>query len=140
MTNIFPEDVNEAAKSLGSNWISAAEFEAGPVLQIAKPMEKLKASNPKYGAEEKNYLVTKEILAVGETFRYHFKTPEGEEKQIDSTSAPMFIGMRSVEELGVGDWVKITRTGKTSETRFTVEKVEEQVSHAKEDLSDTVPF
>ncbi len=137
MDSFFPADVNEAAKSLASNWISAAEFEAGPVLQIFKPMEKIKASNPKYGAEAKNYLVTKEILAEGETFRYHFKTPEGEEKQIDSTSAPLFIGMRSVEELGVGDWVKITRTGKTSETRFTVEKVD---GFADKNLSDSVPF
>lgn len=140
MDNFFPEDVNEAAKALASNWISAAEFEAGTILQISAPMEKLKATNPKYGADDKNYLVQKKILAVGETFRYHFKTPEGVEKQIDSTSAPLFIGMRSVEEIGVGDWVKITRTGKTSETRFAVEKVAEPVSQAKNDVSGEVPF
>lgn len=122
--SIFPEDVQEAADKIGGNWIKAAEFEGdGLVLQLIKPLEKVKSTNPKYGAEEKDFLVKNEILEVGETFRYTFKTTEGTERQIDSKSTPMFIGFKQVEELGVGDWIKIVRTGKTDQTRFTVEKV-----------------
>lgn len=137
MSNIFPDEVNEAAKALGSSWITASEFEGGLVLQIVKPLEKMVSNNPKYGAKADNYLVKKEILEVGETFRYYFKTVSGEEKQMDSTSSPFFIGIRQVEELGIGDWVKITRTGQTTETRFTVEKVDAPVSQEKE---DGIPF
>lgn len=122
--SIFPKDVEEAANKMGGEWISALEFEQGLTLKISKPMEKVKSFNPKYGAEEKDYLVKKEILDIGETFRYHFITPEGEERKIDSKSSPMFIGFRSVEELGIGDWIHVKRTGKTDQTRFTVEKVD----------------
>lgn len=125
MTSIFPDDVKEAADKLGGNWIKATEFEgAGLVLQMFKPLEKLKSNNPKYGAQEKDFLVKREILETGETFRYTFLTPDGRERQIDSASGPMFIGFKQCEELGVGDWIKITREGERSETRFTVTKVE----------------
>lgn len=123
--DIFPEDVREAADSMGGEFIKGAEFDGdGLTLQFSQPMEKLKASNPKYGAEEKDFLVKQEILEVGETFRYHFKTADGSERKIDSKSSPLFIGIKQCEDLGVGDWVKITRTGKTDKTRYVVEKVE----------------
>lgn len=122
--DIFPDDVREAADKVGGDWIKASEFEGeGLMLQFSKPMDKIKASNPKYGAEEDDYLVKQEILEIGETFRYHFKTAEGQDKKIDSASTPFFIGVKQCEDLGVGDWVKITRTGKTDKTRYTVEKV-----------------
>lgn len=143
--NMFPADVEEAAKKMGGEWITAAEFEDSPILQIVKPIEKVKSTNPKYGAEEKDYLVKTEILDVGETFRYYFRTPEGIERKIDSKSSPMFIGFRQVEDLSVGDWVKVTRTGKTDQTRFAVEKVEAPVSQLKnepvdDDIAGAIPF
>lgn len=123
--DFIPKDVQEAADKAGGNWIKASEFEGkGLVLQVSKPMEKVKSNNPKYGAQEKDYLVKTEILEVGETFHYTFMTPEGNERQIDSASGPMFIGFKQCEELGVGDWVQITREGERSDTRFTVEKVD----------------
>lgn len=119
----FPKDVEDAAKKMGGEWIKAEEFEAGPILQLVKEVEVVVASNPKYGADEKNYLVKTEVLDVGETFRYSFKTPESDERRIDSNSPALFIGFRQVEDLEVGDWLKITRTGKTDQTRYSVEKV-----------------
>jgi len=79
--------------------------------------------NPKYGAEEKDYLVKNEILEAGETFKYVFKDAEGNEREHDSASAPMCIGFQQAQ-VEPGDWVKITRTGKTDETRYSIEKVE----------------
>lgn len=133
--SIFPDEVKEAADKMGGQWIKAEEFEASPVLQVTKAMEKVKSRNPKYGADEKNYLVKQEILDIGETFHYTFKTSEGIERYIDSTSPALFIGFKQVEELGVGDWVKITRTGKTDQTRYAVEKVEQPL-HSEQRMSE----
>lgn len=121
MNNFFPADVQEASSKITSNWLKGSDFEGGLVLQVAKSMEKVKSL---YGAEEDDYLVEKEILAVGESFRYTFTDTAGAERKIDSSSTPFFIGFKQVEELGVGDWIKITRTGKTDKTRYTVEKVD----------------
>lgn len=145
--DIFPDEVRKAADEIGGDWIKGGEFEgAGLVLQVVKPMEKIVASNPKYGAEEDNFLVKQEILEVGQTFRFTFKTPEGKERKIDSSSSPFFIGIKQCEELGVGDWVKIVRTGKTDKTRYTVEKVEAPEVAPKTDYPEeeidtsSVPF
>lgn len=132
----FPEDVREAADKLGGDWLKGADFEDSPTLQLVRPMERIKSNNPKYGAQEEDFLVKGEILEVGETFRYIFKTPQGDEKKFDSKSAPFFLGFKQAHELGVGDWIKITRTGKTDKTRYTVEKVETPVLPSKSD-SDT---
>lgn len=129
--SIFPDDVREAADKMGGEFIKAAEFEDGLVLQFSKPVEKIVSRNPKYGADEKNYLVKQEILAIGETFHYEFLTPEGDKRSHDSNSPALFIGLKQVEELGVGDWLKITRTGKTDQTRYTVERVENANVEAK---------
>ena len=136
MSDIMPADLREAANSIGGDFIKAAEFEGGLIVQVSKPMEKITASNPKYGAEEDDFLVKQEILDVGQTFRYYFKMPDGKERKIDSASSPFFIVIKQCDELGVGDWVKITRTGKTDKTRYTVEKVEPPVEM---DMS-AVPF
>lgn len=142
MTSIFPDDVKEAADKMGGEFIKAAEFEDGLILQVSKPMEKILSRNPKYGATKENYLVKQEILDVGETFHYEFQTPEGDKRSHDSTSSPLFIGMKQCEELGVGDWVKITRTGKTDQTRFAVVKVEAptQSEQRKSDPTDITAF
>lgn len=140
MSDIFPPDVAEASEKLASNWLKAGEFEAGLTLQLVKPLEKIKSQ---YGADEKNYLVQNNILEEGETFRYTFADAEGVEKKIDSDSAPLFIGFKQVEEAGVGDWFLIIRTGKTDKTRYSVEKVEAPVSHAKTDEEidpEAIPF
>lgn len=145
--SIFPKDVEEKSGSIGGKFIKAAEFEGGMVVQAVK-VEVVKSANPQYGADEDNYFVEADILKVGETFEYTFKTSEGEERVLNSTSRPFFIGFKQ-SEIEPGDWVRITRTGKAKQTRFTVEKVEEpEVSPRKEypkaedediDLS-TVPF
>lgn len=134
MSNIFPDDVKEAADKIGGDWIKAGEFEGnGLVLKIAKPMEKVRATNPKYGAQEADYLVKNELLEVGETFRFTFETADGSERKIDTKSTPFFIAFKQCadKEVGVGDWVLIQRTGKTDETRYTVEKVDEPTLTAK---------
>lgn len=123
MASPFDADVVEAAKKLGGNWIKAEMFEGeGLTLKINK-VEKVTSRNPKYGAVAADYLVKNEILDVGETFHFIFEDASGEEKMLDSKSAPLFIGMQSAQ-VEAGDWVKITRTGKTDETRYEVVKVE----------------
>lgn len=134
MTNFMPDDVKEASSKVGGDWLKGQDFDgAGLVLKVAKPMEKIKSQ---YGAEEKDWLVTSEILAVGESFRYTFEDAEGKERKIDSSSTPFFIGFKQCEELGVGDWVSIVRSGKTDKTRYTVEKVDAPVLQRK-DITDT---
>ena len=119
---MFPKEVREKASKIGGDFIKAAEFEGeGLTLQVAKPMEKIASQ---YGAEEGDFLVNNEILEVGQTFRYSFNTADGQERKLDSNSTPLFIGFKQCEDLGVGDWVKITRTGKTDKTRYAVEKVD----------------
>ena len=123
--DIFSPEVREAADKIESEWITPAEFEKGLVLQIVKPLEKIASINPKYGAEDDDYLVKNNVLDVGETFRFVFKTEKGNERKIDTKSSPFFIAFKQCENIEVGDWVKITRSGKTTETRYTVEKVKE---------------
>ena len=119
--DFFPKDVAEAAGKISSDWLKGSDFDgAGLVLKVTKPMEKVKSQ---YGAEEDDYLVKNEILAVGESFLYTFEDKEGKERKITSSSTPFFIAFKQCEELGIGDWVKITRSGKTDKTRYTVEKV-----------------
>lgn len=138
MSNSFmPADVKEASDKITSNWLKGADFEAGLVLKISKPMEKVKSM---YGAEEDDYLVKNEILAVGESFRYTFEDATGEERKIDSSSTPFFIAFKQCEELGVGDWVRVTRTGKTDKTRYAVEKVDAPVDAVETIRPEDVQF
>lgn len=121
--NFFPEDVMEASEKIGGGWLKGSDFDGeGQELQLAKPLEKVAPSNPKYGADKDNFLVKNELLEVGQTFRYSFKSKDGLEKQFDSTSTPFFVAFKQCEGLAIGDWVIIKRTGKTTETRYTVEK------------------
>lgn len=146
MTNdIFPKDVREAADKIENEWITPSEFEKGLTLQLIKPLEAVKANNPKYGTDEKDYLYKNNLLGLGEQFRYVFKTINGNERRIDSKSPPLFIGFKQCEECGVGDWLLITRTGQTTETRFTVEKLEtpelSQIKPAEEEIDPkSIPF
>lgn len=139
MSDFFPKDVQEASSKISSDWLKGSSFDgAGLVLKVSKPMEKVKSQ---YGAEEGDYLVENEILGVGESFRYTFEDAEGKERKIDSSSTPFFIGFKQCEELGVGDWVLIQRTGKTDKTRYRVIKAEAPptVSQRNENPSDADP-
>ncbi len=123
MDNFFPDEVKEAADKIGGEFIKAEEFKAGLTLQLVKPLEKIVS---RYGATEADFLAKNEILEVGQSFRYTFKTTDGEERKLDSKSAPFFLAFKQCEELGVGDWVHIERTGKTKDdTRYTVVKTDE---------------
>lgn len=156
MVDIFPPDTREAVDKLSGDFIKAEEFEGeGLIIQFAKPLEKVVSKNPKYGADEKDFLLKNHILQLGQTFRYTFNTPDGRERKIDSKSSPLFLGFKMVEELGVGDWVHVKRTGKVSNTRYFIEKVEaptnvtpvsqrnddKPIDYPTEDINpDDVPF
>lgn len=132
MTNFIPDDVKEAANKMGSDWIKGEEFDGeGLTLQVVQQLEKVRSNNPKYGAQETDFLVKNDILEVGESFRFVFKTADGTERKFDTKSSPFFIAFKQCEDLGVDDWVKITRTGKTTETRYIAEKVDAPVSQEK---------
>ncbi len=144
MNDFFPEDIKDAADKMGSDYIKGSEFDgAGLTLKLTKPLEKIKANNPKYGANDKDFLVKNEILEEGETFRFVFEDAEGQIRTFDSKSAPFFLGFKQCNELGVGDWVHISRTGKTTETRYEVEKVDgfaAKVKKADAPNPDDIPF
>ncbi len=137
--DIFPSDVREAANKIESEWISPKEFDGkGAVLQVKNALERMKSPNPKYGAKADNYLVKHGILDVGETFRYTFATSSGNERKIDTNSSPFWIAFKQAsekegEELGLGDWCLITRTGETTETRYEVVKVDSPSDETRED-------
>ena len=140
MDNFFPEDVQAAAEQLGGNWLKASEFAGeGMTLKLSAPLEKIHSNNPKYGAQESDFLVKKEILEVGESFLYSFEDATGAARKLESKSSPLFIAFKSCEDLGVGEWVHITRTGNTTDTRFTVVKVPAPVSQETPDPKD-IPF
>ena len=132
--SIWPDDVKEAASKMGGNWLKSEAFEGGLTLKVKK-VEKVVSRNPKYGAIESDYLVKNEILEVGQTFHYVFETADGQEKMIDSKSAPFFIGMTNAQ-IEAEDWVKITRSGERDETRYDVEKVEAPESSKTAPQSD----
>lgn len=134
--NFFDEQAMEASEKLGSDWVKGEEFEGnGLVLQAVKVERK----QSKYGAQETESIVERQILNVGEVFHYTFKTPAGVERKMDSKSFPLFIGFKNAET-EPGDWVKIQRTGKGGETRYTVTKVEKPVEPAQDINPDDIPF
>lgn len=94
-------------------FIKGEEFEKGLVLKVAKKPSLVPAGDPKYGFDEDH-------PHAGKTIRYFFEV-NGEEKTYDSTSVRF---KNALEKAGVtvGDTVKITRTGKSFDTNFTVEK------------------
>lgn len=114
--SIFDESVTNALKAMDKEIIKASEFETGLVLQFIK-VEKVKG---KFGATEDSSIVERGILEEGEQFVYHFKDSEGDLRKLYSTSFPFLIEMNKAE-LNEGDWVKITRTGKLKDTKYTVE-------------------
>lgn len=135
MNDFLPPNIKESADKLGSNWLKGSDFDGnGQVLQLVKPLEVVKSQ---YGAEAGDYLVENNLLQEGESFRYTFTDSEGIEKKIDSSSTPFFIAFKQCEELGVGDWVHIVRTGKTDKTRYSVEKtdVRETLAEPTEDIT-----
>lgn len=120
--SIWPPEVEEAASKVGGKWIKAGEFEGEGLTLTIKRVEKVRANNPKYGAEEKDYLVKNEILEVGETFKYIFEDAEGNEREHDSASTPMYIGFKQAE-IEAGDLIKVKREGDRDKTRYYVQKV-----------------
>lgn len=113
-----------------SNWLVGADFENGQTLKI-KSVETVKSD---FGASADSSIVEREILKEGEVFRYTFEDASGEEKVHDSHSMPFFIAMQGAE-FNFGDWLLIKRTGKLRDTRYTADKVEAPVSHAKDDIT-----
>lgn len=132
---IFDSETMEKAGK--TDWYTGADFEGeGLTLQI-KGVEKVKSQ---YGASADNGMVEREILEEGQTFRYTFADSEGNEKNFDSHSMPFMIAMQSAE-FNIGDWLRIKRTGKLRDTRYTAEKVDAPISPAKSDVDPKdIPF
>ena len=136
--SFIPADIKEKAKEAAENsrFIKAEHFEGEGLTLQCLGFEKFTASNPKFGADEKDALYKQDILAKGESFRYSFRNKEGEEKVYETKSAAIFIAFND-ENLNLenGDWVRVSKTGKMDETRYTVEKVS-----AITDISESSPF
>lgn len=139
--DIFPKEVRNAAEKMGGDWYKGSDFDGeGQIVQVAKAMEVVRSNNPLYGAVETDFLVKQEIIEEGQTLRFTFKTASDGDKRFDTKSAPFFIAFKQCEELGVGDWVKITRTGKTDKTRYEVVKVDApEVATGQPEVGTTQP-
>ncbi len=125
--SIFGKDIDEKVSTMTNEWIKAEEFTKAPSFKF-RGVEKVKSQ---YGGKEENSIVEKGILEIGETFRYLFEDVEGNQRKHDSTSFPLFIAMQEAE-INEGDWLKISKEGVTTKTRYYVEVVEEpKVSQAK---------
>lgn len=147
MCALFDKETQEAASKMGGNFIKAAEFEGEGLTLQCVSVEKIKSNNPKFGANEKDALYKQEILTEGETFKYTFKTPQGNERVLESKSMAAFIAFNGAE-LEPGDWVHVSKTGKMDDTRYEVKKVEQpEVGHRGQNFAypegpnpDDVPF
>lgn len=127
--SIFPPDILEKLKNGSSDWLSGEDFGGdGITLQIVS----VEPVTNRFGVEEDHYYVQNDILKIGETFCYTFKDLEGNERKFSTHSRPFEIALTSAE-VETGNWLHIIRTGKLKDTRYTAEKVEAPVSHAKND-------
>lgn len=134
---IFDKEIMDKAAQASNEWIKATEFDGkGLTLQI-NGVEKIKSN---YGAKAEDAIVERDILEEGETFRYTFKDADGNERKHDSSSFPMFIGMKSVE-VNYGDWLHIRREGKKDKTKYFAEAVDAPISQSKpSEKTDTVEY
>ena len=123
MSKFIPENISESAKSMGGSFLKAADFEGDGLVLQCEGMEKVKSNNPKFGANDQDTLYKQEILDIGDTFRYSFKTQEGENKTLESKSTAVFIAFNEAN-LENGEWVRISKTGKMDETRYNIERVD----------------
>lgn len=128
---VIPKDIKDAASAGGDGkYIKAEEFEGkGLVLKVVS-FSKIRAKNPKFGANEKDALMDQGLLDEGETFRYVFETKDldadGFPKQriVESKSLALFIGFKNCDP-DEGEWIRISKEGKMDDTRYEVEKSEE---------------
>lgn len=131
--DLWPSDVRDAAAKMGGNWLKAEMFEGEGMVLTIKSVEKVKSTNPKYGAVATDYLYKNEVLELGETFHFIFVDSEGKEKMIDSKSSPLFIAMQQAQ-IEAGDTIHIKREGESEKTRYYVSKRENGLTN--EDKAD----
>lgn len=131
--SIFGKEIDEKAAG-GGDWIKGSEFDGGGLLVQYVSHEKKQS---KYGATDQDGLCEKGILEEGELFSFVFNTKDGQRK-FDTKSFPFFIAMKECEIVENG-WYLIKRTGKLSDTRYTVTPVEAPTTK-KTALPDEPPF
>lgn len=119
--SIFGKNIDEKEANAPSPYLNLEEDILKRKLQILS-VEIVTARDPRFGANEKDGLLKKDILQEGETFKYSFLTEEGQEKIYETKSTAFYVGIREANLQG-GEWVKISRKGKMEETRYKFEVV-----------------
>lgn len=125
-----------------SDWLTGADFDGDGLTLKVVSVDKIASQ---YGADDAHSLVEKGVLESGQTFRYVFADPEGNERKFDSHSTPFMIAMNQ-SEFNFGDFLHITRTGKLKDTRYVAEKVDAPVLAAKtpeeeqREIAGAIPF
>lgn len=102
-----------------NSYLRGTDFDNEGIVLTFKGVEKIKG---RFGAPEDSKLVEKGILEEGEAFKYSFEDSEGNERIFESHSMPFAIAMNTAE-VNPGDVLTISRTGKTTETRYSVKTV-----------------
>lgn len=118
--SIFNKEVSDALKGMGGSFLKGSDFEGDGLVLKYVGHEKVPS---RYGAGEDSKIVERGILEEGEVFRFSFQDANGNQKTFDTYSFPFIIGMNQAE-INEGDWLRISRSGKTTETRYSVEKTE----------------
>lgn len=118
---IIPKDLQKN----DSPFLKGEDFDKGIAVEV-KGFSTIVAKDPKYGAEEKDWLFTSGKLKKGETFQYLFTTIPVDsidiatDKKYESKSAPFFIAFSKVDP-EVGDKIWIKRSGKGTKTTYLAE-------------------
>lgn len=126
---VIPSSVKNQVKK--SPYIKAKDFEAGLTLTV-QGFEIVKAKDPQYGADEKNYLVGSKMLQIGETIRYTFKTIEDkndlesfpEDRTFESSSVVFFISFSQIDP-SAGEKLHIIKSGQGRSTKYVMTIVNE---------------
>lgn len=125
---VIPKEVKEKVKD--SPYIKAKDFEAGLDLEVVG-FEIINAKDPKYGANEDNYLVDNKTLEVGQTIRYTFKTIVDEKKDpfafpedktFESSSVVFFISFSQIDPSS-GEKIRIKKSGQGRTTKYVMELI-----------------
>ncbi len=125
---VIPQSVKEKVKN--SPYLKAKDFEEGLNLEVVA-FEIVNAKDPKFGADEKNYLVGNGTLQVGQTIRYTFKTivdPKSmdfpEDKTFESSSVVFFISFSQIDPSS-GEKISIKKSGQGRTTKYEMNLINE---------------
>jgi len=118
---IFSENIIDDGVDSQTNWLNAESILREPLTIIS--VDVAEANAPQYGAMVTDSMYKRKILKLGEVLRYTFRDDAGYTKTFDSKGMAVYMAFKRAN-LSPNTRVRITRTGKSAETRYTVTPIE----------------